>query len=228
MVDGVVGIKTGIELSGVGISLVCDGDKRFSNLSVKFGTCLNAISGGRGGICGGWYGAVGCFDRNPQLESARVNVSITLKFRKFCILICFLKFSGLGLDNTPDDEALENLKVLCEKVLQPVREHFGKSVTVNSGFRSPESNAAVGGSKSSDHCKGQAADIEIAGIANADLAQWVMDNLDYTQLILEFYTQGIPDSGWVHVSYDPDNLKNQELTAVKVAGKTQYLNGLHA
>ena len=134
----------------------------------------------------------------------------------------------LGLDNTPDDEALENLKTLCEKVLQPVRDHFGKSVTVNSGYRSPESNAAVNGSKSSDHCKGMAADIEIVGVANADLAQWIMDNLDYTQLILEFYTPGIPDSGWVHVSYDPNNLKKQELTATKVAGKTQYLPGLVA
>jgi zinc D-Ala-D-Ala carboxypeptidase len=83
----------------------------------------------------------------------------------------------LGLDNTPNDAALENLKTLCEKVLQPVRDHFGKSVTVNSGYRSPESNAAVNGSKSSDHCKGMAADIEIVGIANADLAQWIMDNL---------------------------------------------------
>ena len=134
----------------------------------------------------------------------------------------------LGLDNTPNDEALENLKLLCEKVLQPVREHFGKSVTVNSGYRSPESNAAVGGSKTSDHCKGQACDLEIDGIPNPELAQWIMDNLDYTQLILEFYTQGQPNSGWVHVSYDPNNLKKQELTAVKVAGKTQYLNGLQA
>jgi hypothetical protein len=134
----------------------------------------------------------------------------------------------LGLDNTPNDEALENLKLLCEKVLQPVRDHFGKSVTVNSGYRSPESNAAVGGSKTSDHCKGQACDLEIDGIPNPELAQWIMDNLDYTQLILEFYTQGQPNSGWVHVSYDPDNLKKQELTAVKVAGKTQYLQGLQA
>jgi hypothetical protein len=134
----------------------------------------------------------------------------------------------LGIDNTPDEETIDNLKTLCDKVLQPVREHFGKSVTVNSGFRSSETNQATGGSKSSDHVKGMAADIEIAGVANADLAQWIMDNLDYTQLILEFYTQGIPDSGWVHVSYDPNNLKKQELTAVKVAGKTQYLQGLQA
>lgn len=134
----------------------------------------------------------------------------------------------LGLDNTPDEATIENLKLLCQEVLQPIRDHFGKSVTVNSGYRSPESNAAVGGSKTSDHCLGRAADIEIEGISNPDLAHWIMDNLDYTQLILEFYTQGQPNSGWVHVSYDPSNLKMQELTAVKVAGKTTYLAGLVA
>jgi hypothetical protein len=134
----------------------------------------------------------------------------------------------LGIDNTPDEAVIESLKLLCENVLQPVRDHFGKSVTVNSGFRSPETNQATGGSKTSDHCKGQAADIEIDGISNPDLAHWIMDNCDYTQLILEFYTQGQPNSGWVHVSYDPSNLKMQELTAVKVAGKTTYLAGLVA
>ena len=134
----------------------------------------------------------------------------------------------MGLENSPDEEATENLRLLCENVLQPVRDHYGKGVKVNSAYRSPESNAAVGGSKTSDHCKGMAADIEIPGVANADLAQWIMDNLEYTQLILEFYTPGIPDSGWVHVSYDPANLKKQELTATKVAGKTQYLPGLVA
>jgi zinc D-Ala-D-Ala carboxypeptidase len=134
----------------------------------------------------------------------------------------------MGFDNTPGDTETEALRLLCEKVLQPVRDHYGKGVKVNSGYRSPESNAAVGGSKTSDHCKGQAADIEIPGVPNAELAQWIMDNLDYTQLILEFYTPGIPDSGWVHVSYDPNNLKKQELTAMKVAGKTQYVPGLVA
>jgi hypothetical protein len=134
----------------------------------------------------------------------------------------------LGIDNTPDEAVIESLKLLCENVLQPVRDHFGKSVTVNSGFRSSETNQATGGSKTSDHCKGQAADIEIEGISNPDLAHWIMDNCDYTQLILEFYTQGQPNSGWVHVSFDPSNLKMQELTAVKVAGKTTYLAGLVA
>jgi hypothetical protein len=134
----------------------------------------------------------------------------------------------MGFDNTPGEAETEALRLLCEKVLQPVRDHYGKGVKVNSGYRSPESNAAVGGSKTSDHCKGMAADIEIPGVANAELAQWIMDNLDYTQLILEFYTPGIPDSGWVHISFDPSNLKKQELTATKVAGKTQYLPGLVA
>lgn len=131
-----------------------------------------------------------------------------------------------GLDNTPTLQVIENLTTLAENILQPVRDHYGKSVKVNSGYRSPEVNASVGGSKTSDHCKGQAADIEINGIANGDLAQWIASNLKFTQVILEFYTKGIPDSGWVHVSYDPSNLKCQTLTAVKQDGKTVYLPGL--
>lgn len=134
----------------------------------------------------------------------------------------------LEMDNTPPENVINNLKTLCEKILQPVRDHYGKGVKVNSGYRAPEVNAAVGGSKMSDHCHGQAADIEIPGVANAELANWIADNLDYTQLILEFYTQGIPDSGWVHVSYDPTNLKKQQLTAVKQNGKTVYLPGIMA
>jgi zinc D-Ala-D-Ala carboxypeptidase len=133
-----------------------------------------------------------------------------------------------GMDNTPGEVEIENLKRLCEQVLQPVRDHYAKGVKVNSGYRAPAVNQKVGGSPTSDHCKGQAADIEIPGVANAELAQWIEKNLNYTQLILEFYTQGIPDSGWVHVSYDPANLKKQSLTAVKQNGKTVYLPGLQA
>jgi hypothetical protein len=132
------------------------------------------------------------------------------------------------MDNTPGEAEIENLKRLAEKVLQPVRDHYGKGVKVNSGYRHPEVNAKVGGSKTSDHCKGQAADIEIPSVANADLAKWITENLDFTQVILEFYTPGIPDSGWVHVSYDPQNLKKQVLTATKQNGKTVYLPGLVA
>jgi uncharacterized protein YcbK (DUF882 family) len=123
---------------------------------------------------------------------------------------------------------MASLRLLCEKILQPVREHYGKGVKVNSGFRHPEVNAKVGGSKTSDHCKGQAADIEIPGVANADLALHIVDTYKFTQVILEFYTPGVPDSGWVHVSYDPANLKSQVLTATKKDGKTVYLPGLVA
>jgi zinc D-Ala-D-Ala carboxypeptidase len=103
-----------------------------------------------------------------------------------------------------------------------------KGVKVNSGFRHPEVNAKVGGSSTSDHCKGMAADIEIPGVPNAELAEWIKENLEFRQLILEFYTPGVPDSGWVHVSYNPSDNKKQVLTAVKKDGKTVYLPGLVA
>jgi hypothetical protein len=133
-----------------------------------------------------------------------------------------------GLNNEPTQEIISALQLLAVNVLQPVRDHYAKGVKVNSGYRSPEVNAAVGGSRTSDHCKGQAADIEIPGVANAELAEYIKDKLQFTQLILEFYTQGVPDSGWVHVSYDPSNLKKQVMTAVRRDGKTVYLPGLVA
>jgi hypothetical protein len=132
------------------------------------------------------------------------------------------------MDNTPDQTVISNLQALAIHVLQPVRDHYGKGVKVNSGYRSPDVNARVGGSRTSDHTRGMAADIEIPGVPNAELAEWIRGNLPFTQLILEFYTRGVPDSGWVHVSYDPANLKKQALTAVKQDGKTVYLQGLVA
>ena len=132
------------------------------------------------------------------------------------------------MPNEPGEKEIGNLKLLCEKVLQPIRDHYGKGVKVNSGFRHPEVNAKVGGSKTSDHCLGQAADIEIPGVANAELAEWIRDNLEFRQLILEFYTPGIPDSGWVHVSYVAEDNKKQVMTATKKDGKTVYLPGLVA
>jgi len=131
-----------------------------------------------------------------------------------------------GIDNTPNEEQVQALMALAQNVLQPVRDHFKRGVKCNSGFRAPAVNQKVGGSPTSDHCKGQAADIEIPGVSNYDLAKWIADNLKFTQVILEFYTQGVPDSGWVHVSYDPSKLKNEALTAVKKEGRTVYLTGL--
>ena len=134
----------------------------------------------------------------------------------------------LDLPNDPEIDHLENLKDLGENVLQPVRNYFGMGVKVNSAYRHPDVNKAVGGSTTSDHCKGMAADIEIPGIPNAELAEWIQDNIEFRQLILEFYTPGVPDSGWVHVSYNPSDNKKQVLTAMKENGKTVYKPGLIA
>ena len=136
--------------------------------------------------------------------------------------------SRRGMDNTPGEAEIANLQTLVDKVLQPIREHYGRGVHVNSGFRHPDVNAAVGGSTTSDHCKGMAADIEIPGVATADLAQWIADNLEFRQLILEFYTPGVPDSGWVHVSYNPADNKKQIMTAMRENGRTVYKPGLIA
>ena len=133
-----------------------------------------------------------------------------------------------GIDNEPGDEEEANLQQLCEQVLQKVRDHFGKPVTVNSGYRSTELNKAIGGSTTSDHCKGMAADIEIPGISNYELADWIKENCEFRQLILEFYTPGVPDSGWVHVSYNYEENEKKVMTALKEDGKTVYKLGLIA
>jgi len=133
----------------------------------------------------------------------------------------------LGIDNTPEGEHLEAAKALFENVVQKVRDHFGPTV-INSGYRCPELNEAVRGSKTSQHCHGEAADIEVPGVANGDLAQWIVDNLDFDQVILEFYTPGQPSSGWVHVSYKADGSNRKKaLTASKIDGKTVYSNGIN-
>ena len=130
-----------------------------------------------------------------------------------------------GIDNTPAEAHLENAKILFEKVVQPVRDHFGPTI-INSGYRGPALNEAVGGSSKSQHCKGEAADIECPGTGNYDVAKWISENLDFDQLILEFYTPGIPDSGWVHVSYKSEGNRKSILTAMKENGKTVYKPGL--
>ena len=126
-----------------------------------------------------------------------------------------------GLNNTPNDEHLASATTLFENVVQKVRDNFGVTV-INSGYRGPALNTAVGGSSNSQHCKGEAVDIECPGTGNYDVAKWIEDNCDFDQLILEFYTPGIPDSGWVHVSYKSEGNRKQSLTAMKENGKTVY------
>jgi zinc D-Ala-D-Ala carboxypeptidase len=117
--------------------------------------------------------------------------------------------SRFGLNNNPSPEVVENLKLLCEKVLQPIRDEFNQPVIISSGYRSWSVNNRVGGSKSSQHLKGQAADFEIPSIDNYTLAKWIESHLNYDQLILEFYEGG--NSGWIHVGYSTRHI-NQELT----------------
>jgi len=129
-----------------------------------------------------------------------------------------------GIDNTPSTEHQENLKRLCESILQRVRDHFGRVVSVSSGYRSEELCQAIGSKITSQHAKGQAADFEIFGTPNNEVANWIRNNLIFDQLILEFWNPDEPNSGWVHVSYDPDFNQNrkQYLRAYKDNGKTKY------
>jgi len=130
-----------------------------------------------------------------------------------------------GIDNTPTEEHMGNATALFRNVVQKVRDQFGVTV-INSGYRGEALNKAVGGSSKSQHCKGEAVDIECPGTPNYDVAKWIEDNLDFDQLILEFYTPGIPDSGWVHVSYKAEGNRKSVLTAMKENGKTVYKPGL--
>lgn len=133
----------------------------------------------------------------------------------------------LGIDNDPQGEHLENLRHLVNEIIQPVRSHYGRVMTINSGYRSPELNRAIGGAGTSQHCRGEAADIEIPGVPNYDLALYIQQHCEFDQLILEFYTPGIADSGWVHVSLRRDGKnRKQTLTAMRQKGKTVYRTGL--
>ena len=131
-----------------------------------------------------------------------------------------------GINNNPNEDNIENLQRLCEHILQPVRDHYGKVVSVSSGFRSPELCVAIGSSVTSQHASGQAADFEIYGVSNKELADYIADNLDFDQLIWEFgteYPRGNP--AWIHVSYvSKDKNRNRCLKAYKDKnGKTKYM-----
>jgi len=127
-----------------------------------------------------------------------------------------------GINNTPSTEHQENLKSLCTHVLQPIRDHFSRVVSVSSGYRSPELCTAIGSKITSQHAKGEAADFEIYGLSNKELADWINENLEYDQLILEYWKEEDPNSGWVHCSYKSEGNRKQYLKAYKENGKTKY------
>ena len=129
-----------------------------------------------------------------------------------------------GIDNEPNEEQLSNMKLVAEKIFEPVRTHFKVPIKVNSFFRSPGLNKAIGGSTKSQHCKGQAIDIDdtYGKIKNSDMYWWIKDNLDFDQMIWEFGNNDNPD--WVHISYvSPDKNRNRCLKAYRDDGKTKYM-----
>jgi zinc D-Ala-D-Ala carboxypeptidase len=128
----------------------------------------------------------------------------------------------LGILNEPNDEHITNLILLCKNILQPIRNHFKIPVSISSGYRSAALCEAVGSSSKSQHTKGQAADFEIFGIANKELADWITTNLEYDQCILEFWNENEPNSGWVHCSYSTNGNRKQYLKAQKIGGKIVY------
>lgn len=130
------------------------------------------------------------------------------------------------INNTPTAEHLENFKLLADNLFEKVREHFKAPIHISSGYRSVELNRAIGGSRTSQHSKGQAIDIDMdgtkGGVTNKMVFDFIVSNLEWDQIIWEFGTDANPD--WVHVSYVKTGNRKQKLKAVRTNGKTSYIN----
>lgn len=134
----------------------------------------------------------------------------------------------LGIDNTPTPEVVDNLRSLTCTFLQPLRSRIGKPVQISSGFRCEKLNKAVGGAEDSDHKDGNAADFEVWGMSNLELARLIVSmELPYDSLILEHHSpEEGPNSGWIHASHRAIIQRRRVFTAVRKGGETKYLNGL--
>ena len=129
-----------------------------------------------------------------------------------------------GINNDPNEEQLANMKLIAEKIFEPLRKYVGGPIKINSFFRSPKLNTAIGGSRTSQHCKGQAMDIDdtFKHKSNAEMYHYIKDNLDFDQMIWEFGDDDNPN--WVHVSYvSSDKNRNRCLKAYKENGRTKYM-----
>lgn len=133
-----------------------------------------------------------------------------------------------GIYNTPRREHIDNAVELAHNVLQPIRDHFGPTI-ITSGYRSEQLNAAIGGSPRSQHRFGEAADLVIPGVPTPDVCEWIVANVGFDQLILEFFDPTNQNSGWTHVSYTtlPRGNRGEVLTAARINGVTEYSYGLH-
>jgi zinc D-Ala-D-Ala carboxypeptidase len=130
-----------------------------------------------------------------------------------------------GISNMPIAEHIENFKKLAERIFEPIRSHFNVPIHISSGYRSKELNTAIGGSLTSQHCSGEAIDIDMDGSANGVtnkmVFEYIKDNLEFDQMIWEFGTSEAPD--WVHVSYETTGKQRKQiLRAKKSGGKTVY------
>lgn len=128
-----------------------------------------------------------------------------------------------GIPNNPGPREITALRILCENVLQPVRDHYGVPVHISSGYRSPRLNRAIGGSATSQHVLGEAADFIVSGKGNLEVCRWMERRLNYDQLIYEF-----GEGGWIHCSFSAERMRNMELTAKRISGRVRYLEGLRA
>lgn len=127
----------------------------------------------------------------------------------------------LGIDNTPTDQVLINLQTLIYEVITPIINQFS-DIKITSGYRSPELCKAIGSSVTSQHTTGQAVDCEVLGVPNKDLADWVVNHLEFDQCILEFWKPEEANSGWVHISYNKGNNRKMYLRAYKANNRTVY------
>ena len=134
--------------------------------------------------------------------------------------------SRLSIDNTPDETQVDALTYLANSVLEPIRSHYNIPYSPSSGFRSAELNQTIGGSTSSQHCDGEAADIEIPGISNLALAWWIRSHMDYDQLILEYYKASEPFSGWVHISILDPTLGEPNRREILTYDGSSYTDGI--
>ena len=128
-----------------------------------------------------------------------------------------------NIDNSPGSGDIKNLENVCYEILEPTRAHFDKPITITSGYRSEALCEAIGSKKTSQHARGQAVDFEIAGVPNIKTAYWIQNNVDFDQLILEFYNKDDPAGGWVHVSYNEAGANRKQVLTYD--GKS-YENGL--
>ena len=160
-------------------------------------------------------------EKKEKVEKVEQKISKHVSYKEAVRSVTALR---LGLNNDPSDDHLQNMKLLSEKIFEPLRTYVGGPIRINSFYRGPELNKAIGGSRKSQHCHGQAMDIDdtFGVMSNSTMYNWIKMNLDFDQMIWEFGDENNPD--WVHVSYvSEEKNRNRCLKAYREKGKTKYM-----